>query len=517
MPRGDRHHRRRKGRRSAAGAHAGSGHPVTHFIGRRDLEAATIAALREKGFEVELSAAARAQLAELERTGPAVAGEGDVRDLRALPWSSIDNRESRDLDQIEVAEAGPGGDILVRVGVADVDALVPKESPIDVHAGTNTTSVYAGGAVYPMLPEALSTGLTLLNPGEDRLGLVAEFMVCEDGSCHSARLYRAMVHNRAQLDYGSLGAWLLGQGPLPAAAAALAGLDQQLRLQDEAAQRLRAQRESRGALELETIEARPILDDGHVIDLEVRPKTRASELIEDFMIAANTAIAEFLEAHDVSWIRRMVRKPRRWARIVELAAGHGGHLPAEPDREALAAFLRAQRRADPLRFPDLSLAVVKLLGRGEYVLERRGEDLEGHFGLAVEDYTHSTAPNRRYADLLTQRLVKAVLAGGPMPYTDLELRTLAERCTAMEDAAQRVERLARKIAAAHLMAEHVGEWFPAIVTGASPKGTWVRLLQPPVEGRVIRGERGLDVGDRVDVQLLEVDEHRGYVDFGARR
>jgi exoribonuclease-2 len=473
-----------------------------------DLTAAARSILRENGFEVELSGAARRQLEALTDALP----DDDARDLRALPWSSIDNATTRDLDQIEVAEPLDGGETRLRIAIADVDARVPKGAPLDMHAARNTVSVYAGDTVLPMLPERLSTELTSLVEGEDRLALVAEMVVDAEGGTRESAVYRALVRNRAQLDYESVGAWLAGTGPLPAKAEA-AGLEAQLRVQGDAARRLRKQREARGALELETVEARPVLKDGRVVDLELTDKGRARDLIEDFMIAANAAVAGFLEEHDVAWIRRLVPPPERWPRLVELARRSGDTLPPEPDRYALAAFLRRRRAADPAGFPHLSVSVVKLLGAGTYVVEHRGEDLAGHFGLAVQDYTHSTAPNRRFADLVSQRLVKAVLAGERVPYTDAELDYAARHCTEMEDRARRVERLLRKLAAMDLVHDRIGDVFDAIVTGASPKGTWVRLRHPAVEGRVVAGERGLDVGDHVRVRLVKLDPERGYIDF----
>lgn len=475
-----------------------------------DLEEAARALLREEGFEVELPPAARAQLDALEGHPPA----DGARDLRELPWSSIDNADTRDLDQLEVAEALAAEETRVRIAIADVDAFVARGTPLDARAAQNTVSVYAGGAVLPMLPPRLSTDLTSLVAGADRLAVVAEFVVTADGGLRDAVLFRALVRNRAQLEYRSVGAYLRGEGQLPERARA-AGIEEQLRLQHAAALRLRRQRDRRGALELDTPEVEPVVEDGRVVNLALVQRTAASDLIEDFMIAANSAMAGFLEAHDVSWIRRLVAPPERWPRIVELAARSGDVLPPTPDRRALAAFLRRRRQADPRAFPELSLAVVKLLGSGEYVVEHRGEELAGHFGLAVQDYTHSTAPNRRFADLVTQRTVKALLAGEPVPYDDAALDTIARHCTEMEDRAHHVERRLRKLAAADVMRDRVGQSFDGIVTGASPKGTWVRLFHPAVEGRVVRGEQGMDVGDRVRVRLLSVEPEKGFIDFAG--
>jgi len=476
------------------------------------LLAAARRALTDRGFATEPSPAARAE-ADAVAASPAPSAVAGVRDLRGLLWSSIDDATSRDLDQVEWAESADDGAVRVLVGIADVDALVPRGSALDADAAHNATSVYAGVRVFPMLPVEVSEGATSLLEGEDRLAVVVELAVAPNGAVVRADAYRAIVRNRAKLVYEAVGAWLEG-GPVPDAVARVDGLEAQLVLQREAARRLKAERLRAGALELETIEARPVARDGAVVDLAVVHKSLARELIEDFMIAANVAIARFLERHGASGIRRVVRQPERWRRIVDLARAAGDDtLPDAPDSRALAGFLARRRAADPLRFPDLSLSVVKLLGPGEYALDRPGLDPGGHFGLAAEDYSHATAPNRRYADLVTQRLVKAVLAGAPAPYTDDELAAIAARCTEREDAARAVERTVRKAAAAVLLASRIGETFDAIVTGAARKGTFVRLLQPPAEGRVVRGDAGMDVGERVRVRLVAVDPEKGFVDF----
>ncbi len=364
-----------------------------------------------------------------------------------------------------------------------------------------------------MLPERLSTDLTSLGEGEDRLAIVVEMEVADDGSVTSSDVYRAWVRNQAKLAYNGVGAWIEGKGPAPPRLAAVPGLDGQLRAQDAAAQRLRALRHQRGALELQTLQSRPVYAGDQLTGLEVEVDNRAKQLIEDFMIAANGATSQFLAAHRLPSLRRVVRVPKRWERIVELAAGRGERLPADPDAAALSGFLDRQRRKDPLRFPDLSLTVVKLLGSGEYVAEAPGAAAPGHFGLAVRDYTHSTAPNRRYPDVITQRLLKAALAGRPSPYALDELGTLATHCTEKEDDAQKVERRVHKSAAAMLLSSSIGQSFDGVVTGASDKGTWVRIFHPPVEGRVVRGFDGLDVGDKVHVRLLLADVDRGFIDF----
>jgi ribonuclease R len=476
-----------------------------------DLTSVALETLRVNGFIVGETDAMRA---ELVAPPPADDVDPAIRDLRELLWSSIDNVSSRDLDQIEVAEELAAGAIRIRVGIADVDRLVTKGSPIDVRARANGTSVYTGVAVYPMLPEALSTGLTSLNEGAERVVMVVECVVSTDGTIDSHDVYRARAVNRAKLAYETLGPWLEGRGPIPPTVATTAGLEDQLWLQDRAASHLKAMRERAGALEFDTVEATTVTKDGKVEAITVTRKNRARDLIEDFMVAANVAIAQYLAEQQRSAIRRVVRVPKRWSRIVAIAAQYGSTLPAEPDARALSAFLGTRRAADPLRFPDLSLSIVKLLGPGEYTLDLPGPgDDEGHFGLAAHDYSHATAPNRRYADLVTQRLVKAAIAGTPAPYTNDELAAIARQCTERENAANRVERVTRKAAAALLLAPRIGATFNAIVTGVNADGTYVRLLSPPAEGRVMRGEAGMDVGERVRVRLLSTDPVRGYIDF----
>jgi exoribonuclease-2 len=488
------------------------GHGKHGHNGGFDLHAAARRILVANGFEPDYDAQAKQQLDAL--TNPASAPAG-VRDMRDRPWSSIDNKESKDLDQIEIAEQMDDGSIRLVVGVADVDALVSKGTPLDEHAYANCTSVYTGVDVFPMLPVKLSTGLTSLNENEDRLAIAIETVVNADGDVVSYDVYRAMVRNQAQLAYEPVGTWLTG-GPAPDKIANNKTLIDQLRLQNEAAKRLKAERLRCGALELETIEATPITQDGRVVDLEVIAKNEARNLIEDFMIASNVAIAKFLEARGRSGIRRVVREPERWARIVELAKQYGTTLPNNPDSLALAHFLADRQKADPERFPDLSLTIVKLMGPGIYLLDLPGKDPGGHFGLATHDYTHATAPNRRYADVVTQRLVKAAIADAAAPYTNDELTDVAARCTEREDAENKVERTVRKTVAALLLHDKIGQTFDAIVTGASPKGTFVRTFHPPAEGMVVRNAEKFDVGDKVKVKLVGADPYKGFVDFEGR-
>jgi VacB/RNase II family 3'-5' exoribonuclease len=468
-------------------------------------------AMLERGLLPDFSPGALSELDGLK--GPARLAENGVRDLRGLLWCSIDNDDSRDLDQLSVAEALPGGSVKVLVAVADVDSLVKKDSAIDEHARGNTTSVYTAAKIFPMLPEKLSTDLTSLNFASDRFAMVVELAVGGDGSLLRSDVFRALVRNKAKLAYNGVAAWLDGSGPMPAEVGAVAGLEANLRLQDGVAQLLKTLRHEHGALTLETIEARVVFDDGLLKDLEAERKNRAKDIIEDLMIAANGVTARFLAAKGLPSFRRVVRTPQRWDRIRELAGDQGHTLPEAPDARALEAFLAEARERDPLRFPDLSLSVIKLLGAGEYAVEVPGGATAGHFGLAVRDYSHSTAPNRRYPDLITQRLLKAALSGRPLPYSNEELAVLAKHCTEKEDAAKKVERQVRKSAAAMLLEHRIGERFDAIVTGAADKGTWARLFHPPIEGRLASGLIGLDVGHRVRVELMSIDVERGYIDF----
>ena len=448
-----------------------------------------------------------------ESHSPATKTDSRIRDLRGLLWASIDNDDSLDLDQLTVAESLPDKPVRILVAVADVAALVKKNSAIDDHARQNTTTVYTAGKIFSMIPEKLSTDLTSLNDGQDRLAVVIEMVIKPTGEMQSSNLYCALVRNHAKLAYRSVGAWLEGKGPIPEAVKAVPGLAENLRIQDRVARTLKTFRHDHGALDLETIEARPVFDGDEIQDLRVEERNRAREIIEDFMIAANGATARFLHRGNIPSLRRVVRSPRRWGRIVEIAAQHHFELPQEPDSKALDQFLVTQKAADPLRFADLSLSIIKLLGPGEYVVEVPGEAASGHFGLAVKDYTHSTAPNRRFPDLITQRTLKAALGETAMPYSREELMELARHCTKKEDDANKVERLVAKSAAAMLLSSRVGDQFEAICTGAADKGTWVRIFHPPVEGRLLYGYEGIDVGNHLKVRLIHTDVERGYIDF----
>ncbi|MGP1628975.1 MAG: RNB domain-containing ribonuclease, partial [Giesbergeria sp.] len=465
----------------------------------------------ERGLEPEFPAGALRELAAL--TGPGEDRSAAIRDLTALPWCSIDNDDSLDLDQLTACAAMGGGAVKIFVAVADVDALVKKNSAIDLHARTNTTSVYTSARIFPMLPERLSTDLTSLNDGQDRLAIVTEMVVDTDGVVTHSTVHRARVQSQAKLAYDAVAAWIEGEGDLPEAARAVPGMDEQLRTQDAVAQRMRARRREQGSLELETFQPRAVFEGERVVDIEQQVQNRARQLIEEFMIATNTCTALFLAQHGASALRRVVRSPERWQRIVQVAAKYAERLPAEPDSLALEGFLARRRKADPLRFPDLSLVIVKLMGRGEYVVEHpKGEPI-GHFGLAVRDYTHSTAPNRRYPDLVTLRMVKALLQGERSPYGTAELELLAEHCTQQEDAAQKVERSVRKSEAALYLQGMVGQKFDAVVTGRSESGTWVRIFTPPAEGMLVGGGVSLDVGQQLRVKLVHTNVERGFIDF----
>jgi exoribonuclease-2 len=472
-----------------------------------DLIAAARQEMIDHGFSPDFPAGVSQQLATIE-----LRPDTSLRDLRSLPWSSIDNDDSRDLDQIEWAERS-GTNIRVAVAVADVEASVPAGTPIDRYAAAETTTVYAGVHTFPMLPERLSTDLTSLAPNEDRSAVVIDMVIGPEGEIQSSVIYRAVVRNHAQLTYNATGSWLEDGAPPPAGIAASKELEAQLRLQDEAAQRLASARHRHGALTFERLEPQPVFTDGHVRDISTRNPNRATHLIEDFMIAANECMARTLRGAGIATIRRVVKDPERWGRIIELAQVYGERLPPTPDPAALNAFLVRRRAADPLHYPDISLAVLKLMGSGEYVVARPGDNQPGHFGLAAQDYTHSTAPNRRFADLVTQRLLKS-LENRTNPYSDAELEVIARNCTLKEDAARHVQRNMVKRIAAVALQHRVGQTFSAVVTGVTDKGVFVRALNPPVEGRLIRGEEGLDVGDRLQVKLLGTDPQRAHIDFG---
>lgn len=481
---------------------------ASHF----DLAAAAGQEMVHEGFNPDFAPGTEEQLAAIRHRSSPLPSDS-LRDLRSLLWSSVDNDSSRDLDQIEFAERLPNG-IRVLIGIADVDSAVPAASPIDAHAASQTTSVYTPVRTFPMLPEELSTDLTSLGENQDRAAIIIEFLVSPDGAIASSSIYLALVRNKAQLVYSRIGPWLDGTSPPDPKLSASTELQAQLKLQDEAASLLRAQRYRLGALQFDRVETQNVVSNGQIQDVIASQKTRANDLIEDFMIAANSVMAQTLENSGASSIQRVVKAPERWPRIVELAARYDEKLPDQPDVAALSQFLQKRKAADEAHYPDLSLAVIKLLGPGQYVLSKAGDPDAGHFSLAAHDYTHATAPNRRFADLVTQRLIKAVLKKQAAPYSDEALAAIAQNCTLKEDAARKVERAMNKRAAAVAFASRVGQTFPGVVTGVTPKGVFVRVPTPPLEGRLVRGEAGIDVGDHVHVKLLSTDPQRGYIDFG---
>ena len=477
---------------------------------KEELAELAVIAMRERGLAPAFGPAVRQQLERID--GPAEDDGPDIIDLTGLPWCSIDNDDSRDLDQLTVSQPLPDGSVKILVAIADVDALVAKDTPIDRHAQINTTSVYTSARIFPMLPEKLSTDLTSLNPHQLRIATVTEMVFAPDGALRRSHIQRARVRNRAQLAYDAVSAWLEGQGPLPEAADIVPGMDQQLRTQDAVAQQLRANRREQGSLEFQTLQPRAEFEGQRVVAIRQQEQNRARQLIEEFMVATNGVTARFLAGKRRAAIRRVVRSPERWARIAQVAAERGWELPIDPDSKALEQFLAAERKRDPLRFPDLSLVIVKLMGRGEYVVERPGGPNIGHFGLAVRDYSHSTAPNRRYPDLIASRLIKAALAEVKSPYSDMELEFLANRCTQQEDAANKVERQLRKSEAAMLLEDHIGETFDGVVTGESKGNTWVRIFEPPAEGKLLPS-RDVQVGDKVRAKLISTNVERGFIDF----
>jgi exoribonuclease-2 len=468
-------------------------------------------AMQEKGLQPEFPQKVLAEVEALKT--PADCKGPSIRDMKQLLWCSIDNDDSLDLDQLTYAEKLPSGEFQAYIAVADVDALVKKSSAIDLHAQVNTTSVYTSACIFPLLPEKLSTNLTSLNENEDRLAMVFSILFNQNMEVTKSEIFHACVYNYAKLAYSTVGPWLEGTAAAPPKVSVVKGLEETLKLQDALAQALKKQRQAAGALSFETIETRPLFSNGKVVDLKRQVQNRANQLIESFMIAANTASARFSDKNKIPSLRRVVRVPERWDRIVEVAKGNDFSLPQEPDSKALDQFLIEMKKNHPDTYPDLSLTIIKLLGSGEYDVELPGEQPLGHFGLALRDYTHSTAPNRRYPDLLTQRLLKAVLHQEQLPYRTVDLTALAKQCTQAEDAAAKVERQVRKSAAAMLLKDRIGEQFQALVTGASDKGTWVRLESPLIEGKLVSGSKGLDVGDRVQVQLVAIDIDRGFIDF----
>jgi exoribonuclease-2 len=468
-------------------------------------------AMIARGLEPDFPSAVVAELSKI--TSPAVNKLSTAKDLRDKLWCSIDNTDSRDLDQLSYAEQLAENKVRVFVAIADVDALVAAQSDIDNHASHNTTSVYTVARIFPMLPEKLSTDLTSLSFDADRCAIVVEMVVGEDGTVGQSDVYSAIVRNRAKLDYMSVGSWLEGTGPVPSEITSVEGLAENIKLQDQVAQKMKELRYEHGALNLETIEAVPVFDGDNLSEMRVEKKNRAKDLIEDFMISSNGVTARFLTGKNFPSIRRVVRVPKQWDRIVELASEHGFSLPVVADSKSLSEYLTFFKQKDPVNFTDMSLSVLKLLGSGEYILEKPGDSEEGHFGLAVKDYTHSTAPNRRFPDLVTQRLLKSAISGKPVPYQLEQLQQIASHCTLKEDDVKKVERQVEKSANAILMESRIGEEFDAIVSGASPKGTWIRLFNPHVEGKLVKGFRGLKVGQKLKARLIQINVEEGFIDF----
>jgi exoribonuclease-2 len=479
--------------------------------GRADLARIAAKDMVDRGLTAEFSAASLKQLATFDK--PSQESAPDIRDLRSLLWCSIDNEESRDLDQLTVCEYLTNGTVKVLVAIADVDTLVKKDSPIDDCAQQNTTSVYTSARIFPMLPERLSTDLTSLNLRVDRLAMVTELVFDAEAKISSSTIYRAKVHNQSKLAYDDVAAWLEGKGDIPAGVRAVAGMDEQIRIQDAVSQKLRKRRFEQGALEFRTIQSRTVFSGNHVVDVQQQQPNRARQLIEELMLATNGVTARFLASKGYSALCRVVRSPERWLKIVEVAKDYGETLPVEPDSKALEVFLRKRREADPLRFPDLSLVIVKLMGAGEYAVQLAGAVSVGHFGLAVREYSHSTAPNRRFADLITQRMLKAAIVGAPAPYSDAELEVLAKHCNEQGSDANKVERQVRKSEAALVLQSRIGEIFDGIVTSASSKGVWVRVFHPPVDGRLSGPGAAPRIGQKVKAKLTLVDVERGFIDF----
>ncbi|MBW3566250.1 MAG: RNB domain-containing ribonuclease [Acidobacteria bacterium] len=458
----------------------------------------------------DFSREAMEQVSRLESPPPL---DDDAEDMRSLPWVSIDNDDTIDIDQVSYATTDHNDAIRLYVGIASVDWLVDIGTPVDRHAAHNTTTVYTPVHNFLMIPAELCTDLTSLSENADRMGLVIEMVIETDGTLSFEKVYPARLRNHSKLAYDSLSRWLDEEIPELDGVTGNSGIEESIRLQDEASRRLFAQRRRLGALELDTIESHAILEDDEVVDLVESKRNRARLLIENQMIAANGVTTRCLESKNFPTFRRIVRKPRRWDRIMSIAEERGGKLPPEPDSGALDRFLAAERERDPTGFPDLSLTIVKLIGRGEYGVELPGGPEAGHFGLAVQDYSHSTAPNRRFPDLITHRLVKSALAAEDPAYSVATLRELAEQCTDKEDAANKVERRVAKSAAAMLLSRRIGQVFSGIVTGAADKGTWVRIFSPPAEGKLVRGAGSFDVGDRLRVRLVRADVDRGFIDF----
>ncbi len=482
-----------------------------HHYSRKDIARIATNAMVERGLEPEFSPAVIKQLDKIN--APGEDQDPNIFDLTDLLWCSLDNDDSKDLDQLTVAEELKNGLIKIFVAIADVDAVVKKDTPIDQHAKMNAASIYTSARIFPMLPEKLSTNLTSLNPDEDRLAIVVEMVIDKEGFVTSPHVYRAKVRNKAQLAYDAISDWIDGKIPPPEALAKVNGMAEQLQIQDKTAQVIRKRRRAQGSLDLEIFEPKAIFEGERVVGIVQQVQNRGRQLIEEFMIATNECTAKFLAAQGHSSLRRVVRSPEKWLRIVELAKRYGESLPSQPNSKALSIFLARQHQSDPIRFPDLSLVIVKLMGSGEYVVERPNAEPVGHFGLAVRDYTHSTAPNRRYPDLITLRMIKSALQQKKPAYSNDELELLAAHCSSQEDAARKVERRVRKSEAALVLSSHINQTFDAIVTGKSITATWVRIFDMPVEGMLSDGLPDLEVGRKLRVKLVSTNVEKGFIDF----
>ena len=485
-------------------------HPKKQYT-RSDLSRIAVIVMKEKGLEPDFSKEIHDQLSEIN--SPGIDDDPKIQDLTHLLWCSLDNDDSRDLDQLTTCTEISNGSYKIFIAIADVDVLIKKNTPIDEHAQLNTASVYTSARIFPMLPEKLSTNLTSLNFNEPRLALVTEIVIGSTGDVQGSTIYRAKVLNKAKLAYDAVSDWIIGNSPVPLAISSVPGMDLQITNQDQIAQKLRAKRHEAGSLQLEIFQPKAIFEGERIIGIAEQEHNRGRQLIEEFMIATNESTAHFLQKKGIPSLRRIVRSPDRWLRIVELAKQYGEALPNDPDSKALSEFLAKRHLADPLRFPDLSLIVVKLMGPGEYVLERPGADPIGHFGLAVQDYMHSTAPNRRYPDLITLRMLKHAIANQPSPYDNQELYSLAVHCTTQEDAIRKVERRVRKSEAALFLEPYIGKDFDGVITGITPNYGWVRIFNPPAEGMLLKLPRDAAIGNKLRVKLVSTDVELGHINF----
>jgi exoribonuclease-2 len=482
-----------------------------------DLRVVARQALLDRGINIDFPASVVTEAREAVEPNYKKLG---VRDLTNWLWSSIDNDDSRDLDQIEYLDISTQGKWVLYVAIADVEYFVRKGSALDKYAATNTCSIYTGVQVFPMLPNELSTDLTSFNQGKTRLAVVTETHISKDGEVVSSTVFPAIVKNQARLAYDAVAAWLEGVTPERDPTGSIEklsrnpALQDQIREQEKVAISLRKHREARGALDFVSPQLRATTTPDGKVEVGAQYANRATIIIQEFMVATNEAVDQFLQEKKLPSIQRIVREPKNWPRMAEIASVHGTTLPPKPDGKALQEFLAVQRKRDPHNFPELSLAMIKLLGRGEYVVKTHARDSLGHFGLATPNYAHSTAPNRRYPDLITQRMLKAAFSQKDSPYSLEELDAIAQRCSAKEDDSNRIERQVQKSVAALALRERIGDIFPALVTGVNEDGTWVRVVDPPVEGK-LQADRPFKVGDHVKARLTKTNPMRGFLDFEA--